>query len=185
MAFPGAAKRPLKGRDAGLRKIDNFLPSRLGAGIVFQKCGTSPARSSHGRRATWAPALKAGERLGNGAASDWNRLKRTRRSAGSRSRARESTARLPHRPRDRASERRRPSDFMAQGAPRSAASRGRDRRASGRGCLAGAKLRKRAAKPMKSLTRVNLCAGAASPEVYQDRRGTQRFGGSRAGKRSK
>jgi hypothetical protein len=32
----GQRKRPVKGPDAALRKIDNFLPSRLALGIVFQ-----------------------------------------------------------------------------------------------------------------------------------------------------
>jgi hypothetical protein len=33
----GQRKRPVEGQDAGLRKIDNFLTSRLGLGNVFQK----------------------------------------------------------------------------------------------------------------------------------------------------
>jgi hypothetical protein len=33
----GQGKRPVDGRDARLRKIDNFLRNRAGHGIVFQK----------------------------------------------------------------------------------------------------------------------------------------------------
>ena len=39
--------RPVKGRYARLRKIGNFLPSRRGLDIVFQK-GTSPAGAPMG-----------------------------------------------------------------------------------------------------------------------------------------
>jgi hypothetical protein len=37
LGVPEGRKRPVEGRHARLRKIDNFLPSRLGLDIVFQK----------------------------------------------------------------------------------------------------------------------------------------------------
>jgi hypothetical protein len=39
-----------EGREARLRKIDNFLPSRLGSGIVFQKCRPAGWRFPGARR---------------------------------------------------------------------------------------------------------------------------------------
>jgi hypothetical protein len=37
LGVPEGRKRPIERRGANLRKIDNFLPSRLRLGIVFQK----------------------------------------------------------------------------------------------------------------------------------------------------
>ena len=65
----GAVKARGRGWHAGLRKIDNFLPSRLGYCYCFSERLTDPARASHGRRATWAFGVKSREGLGNGAAS--------------------------------------------------------------------------------------------------------------------
>jgi hypothetical protein len=37
LGVPERRKRPIERRDANSRKTHNFLPSRLGLGIVFQK----------------------------------------------------------------------------------------------------------------------------------------------------
>jgi hypothetical protein len=68
----GHAYRSKLARDARLRKTDNFLPSRPERSIVFQK-------GRLGRRATHDFGVRSSERLGNGAASHWNRSKRTRK----------------------------------------------------------------------------------------------------------
>jgi hypothetical protein len=83
MCSEGAAT--LSGRST--KKIDIFLTDRLARVTVFQNEATRPAGASYERRATEALAVSRGRRLGDGAASPWNRLKRTRKwtLAGSQS----------------------------------------------------------------------------------------------------
>jgi hypothetical protein len=54
------AKPPVKGRSAGLTKIDNFLPSQKHFAIVFQNDRAALAGASHRRRGTGTSGLKAG-----------------------------------------------------------------------------------------------------------------------------
>jgi hypothetical protein len=70
LSIPAGAERPVGGRTS--KKVDIFLTKKLAYDTVFQKL-TRPNSPFSSAPLTEALALNGRERLGNGAASHWNR----------------------------------------------------------------------------------------------------------------